>query len=69
MGSDRAPFECNCKNGYIRAEYGDCIDVDECVDSSLCPAGYNCANTVGMTHTYSRKLLQLFHFRKLLLRM
>ena len=52
MGSDQAPYQCKCKNGYIRADWGGCIDIDECFDGSLCPAGYNCENTPGMTYIY-----------------
>ena len=57
LGSDKSPYQCKCKNGFIKADWGDCIDVDECADGSLCPSGYNCENTVGMTQIYSRKSL------------
>ena len=57
LGSDKSPYQCKCKNGFIRADWGDCIDVDECADGSLCPSGYNCKNTVGMTQIHSRKSL------------
>ena len=46
LGSTRLPFECNCKNGYIRAG-ANCVDVNECLDGSRCPSGHECRNTIG----------------------
>ena len=59
LGSTRLPFECNCKNGYIRAG-ANCVDVDECVDGSRCPSGHECKNTIGM-HSIEVKLTSILY--------
>ena len=39
-------FECRCFSGFMM-QNEECVDIDECSSSKICPSNSNCVNTVG----------------------
>ncbi|KAL3836478.1 hypothetical protein ACJMK2_021910, partial [Sinanodonta woodiana] len=40
-------FQCLCENGYSMDNFGSCIDIDECANSSTTKCAQTCLNTEG----------------------